>query len=170
MNVEAAGRIREAGAALVRPVAPLPRPTRRNLLFDTLLALVLAVTATVYALSAGVGRSYLLVEGVERARTGADTWPGAVVPVTLPLALHRRFPLAVLWVVVGAGILAPDGEARIVFYLRGWNDIKRRLGFRVFGVAVGAPPRPARFWRPCATTSARSRTSPTCTPPPTSSA
>ncbi|WP_405625465.1 histidine kinase [Streptomyces sp. NBC_00016] len=119
MNVEAAGRIREAGAALVRPVAPLPRPTRRNLLFDALLALVLAVAATVYALSAGVGRSYLLVDGVERARTGADTWPGAVVPallVTLPLALRRRFPLAVLWVVLGAGILAPDGEARIVFY------------------------------------------------------
>ncbi|KPI30662.1 integral membrane sensor signal transduction histidine kinase [Actinobacteria bacterium OV320] len=119
MNVEAVGRIREAGTALVRPVAPLPRPTRRNLLFDALLALVLAVAATVYALSAGVGRSYLLVDGMARVRTGADTWAGAVVPallVTLPLALRRRFPLAVLWVVLGAGILAPDGEARIVFY------------------------------------------------------
>lgn len=119
MNVGAAGRIREAVTALVRPVAPPPRPTRRNLLFDALLALVLAVVGTVHALGAGVGRSYLLVDGVERARTGADTWPGAVVPallVTLPLALRRRYPLAVLWVVRCAGILAPDGEARIVFH------------------------------------------------------
>ncbi|MFI5475554.1 sensor histidine kinase [Streptomyces cacaoi] len=119
MNVEAVGRIRAAGTALVRPVAPLPRPTRRNLLFDALLAPALAVAGILYALSAGVGRSYLLVDGVERARTGADTWLGAVVPVllvTLPLALRRRYPLAVLWVVLGAGIFAPDGEARIVFY------------------------------------------------------
>ncbi|MFH0177068.1 sensor histidine kinase [Streptomyces cacaoi] len=119
MNVEAVGRIRAAGTALVRPVAPLPRPTRRNLLFDALLAPALAVAGILYALSAGVGRSYLLVDGVERARTGADTWLGAVAPVllvTLPLALRRRYPLAVLWVVLGAGIFAPDGEARIVFY------------------------------------------------------
>ncbi|MET8164512.1 histidine kinase [Streptomyces sp. NPDC005329] len=119
MNVEAAGLMGAAGAAPVRPAVPPPRPTRRNLLFDALLALALAVAATAYAVSAGVGRSYLLVEGVERARTGADTWPGAVVPallVTLPLAVRRRYPLAVLWVVLGAGALAPDGEARIVFF------------------------------------------------------
>ncbi|MFF1442169.1 sensor histidine kinase [Streptomyces sp. NPDC058295] len=119
MNAEAADRIREAGTALVRPVAPPPRPTRRNLLFDALLALVLAVAGTLYAVDAGVGRSYLLVDGVERARTGADTWPGAVLPallVTLPLAVRRRYPLTVLGVVLGAGIYAPDGEARIVFY------------------------------------------------------
>ncbi|MEU6379338.1 histidine kinase [Streptomyces sp. NPDC046909] len=119
MNVKADSRVGEAVAVLLHPAAPLPRPTRRHLFFDVMLALAFAIVGTDYALDAGVGRSYLLIDGVLRARTGADTWIGAVVPAllaTLPLALRRRYPLAVLWVVMAAGLLAPDGEARIIFY------------------------------------------------------
>ncbi|WP_200307246.1 sensor histidine kinase [Streptomyces adelaidensis] len=119
MNVKVGGRAREAINALTRPTGSPPRPTRRGLLFDVLLASALAIGATHYALSAGLGRSYQLVDGVVRARTGADTWLGAAVPAllaTLPLAVRRRYPLAVLAVVTVAGALAPDGEARIVFY------------------------------------------------------
>lgn len=46
----------------------------------------------------------------------------------------------------------------------------RRLDFRVFGVAVGAPRRRARSRKLCATSSVPSRTSPTSTAPPSSSA
>ncbi|MEU5595592.1 histidine kinase [Streptomyces sp. NPDC020298] len=113
------GGLRGAVAVLTRRTATLPRLTRRTALFDAALALALAVAATDYALGAGVGRSYVVVDGVLRARTGADSWAGAVGPAllaTLPLALRGRYPLSVLWVVIGAGLLAPDGEARIIFY------------------------------------------------------
>ncbi|MET7651883.1 MULTISPECIES: histidine kinase [unclassified Streptomyces] len=119
MNVKADPRVREAMTVLLRPADPLPRPIRRHLLVDAGLALVLAAAGTYYALDAGVGRSYLLIDGVLRERNGSDTWIGAVVPAlsaTLPLALRRQYPLAVLWVVMGAGLFAPDAQARIVFY------------------------------------------------------
>ncbi|MFJ2610048.1 sensor histidine kinase [Streptomyces sp. NPDC087425] len=90
-------------------------------MFDVVLALAFVVTAVDDALSVGTGRIYVLVDGVVRLRPeGANTWAGAVIPAllaTLPLALRRRYPLAVLWVVMGAGTVAPDSEARIFFYV-----------------------------------------------------
>lgn len=121
MNVSVAEWLREGSAALMRTTGPLPRPTRRSWVFDAVFALAFCTGGVHYALSSGVGRSYLLVDGVTRLRpAGADTWVGAVVPVlvaTLPLALRRRYPLAVLWLVMGGGLAAPDSEARIVFYV-----------------------------------------------------
>lgn len=107
--------------SLARPSGPLPLPTRRNLAFDVLLALTAVVIGVNDALSVGAGTTYVLVDGVREARPeGASTWFGAVGPMllaTLPLALRRRYPLALLWVVMGASLLAPDSLARSVFYV-----------------------------------------------------
>lgn len=120
-KVPAADRLRGGAAALLRPTGPLPRPTRRGLVLDAVLALTFVVTAVNDALSVGTGRTYVLVDGVVRLRSeGASTWAGAVIPAllaTLPLAVRRRYPLAVLWVVTVAGLMAPDSEARIFFYV-----------------------------------------------------
>lgn len=106
---------------LTRPSGPLPRLTRRNLAFDVLLALTAVVIGVNDALSVGTGTTYVLVDGALETRPeGASTWFGAVVPMllaTLPLALRRRYPLALLWVVMGASLLAPDSLARSVFYV-----------------------------------------------------
>ncbi|MEV7405498.1 sensor histidine kinase [Streptomyces sp. NPDC091267] len=119
MYVSAAGRLRDGCAALVRPAGPLPRPNARDLVLDAVLALVFAAVAVDYAVSAGTGTTYQDVGGVTQVREGAATWFGALAPVLLcsvPLVLRRRYPLAVLWAVMAAGLLAPDSEARIVFY------------------------------------------------------
>ncbi|MDX3433528.1 histidine kinase [Streptomyces sp. ME01-18a] len=118
----AARHWRQVGlVSLTRASGPLPRPTRRNLVFDVLLALAAVVIGVNDALSVGTGTTYVLVEGALQARPeGANTWFGALVPIllaTLPLALRRRYPLAVLWVVMGASLLAPDSLARSVFYV-----------------------------------------------------
>lgn len=58
-------------------------------------------------------------------------------------------------------VMITDDECGVTEeWMRGWNDAKRRLGFRVFGLAVGAPraAEAARCWTPCATTSGPSRT------------
>lgn len=107
--------------SLTRPSGPLPRLTRRSLAFDMSLALTAVVIGVNDALSVGTGTTYVLVDGALEARPeGASTWFGAVVPMllaTLPLALRRRYPLAVPWVVMGASLLAPDSLARSVFYV-----------------------------------------------------
>ncbi|MFG2600136.1 sensor histidine kinase [Streptomyces sp. NPDC048462] len=106
---------------LTHPSGPLTRATRSNLVFDVLLALTAVVIGVNDALSVGTGTTYVLVDGALEARPeGASTWFGAVGPMllaTLPLALRRRYPLAVLWVVIGASLLAPDSLARTVFYV-----------------------------------------------------
>ncbi|WP_406286371.1 sensor histidine kinase [Streptomyces sp. NBC_00209] len=118
---EARHRLQVGFVSLARPSGPLPRPTRRNLAFDVLLALTAVVIGVNDALSVGTGTTYVLVDGVREARPeGASTWFGAVGPMllaTLPLALRRRYPLALLWVVMGASLLAPDSLARSVFYV-----------------------------------------------------
>lgn len=119
MNGSAAARLRDGIVTLTRPSGPLPRPTRRGLAFDVVLALAFCIVSVYYGLSAGTGRSQVLVDGVTQVREGASTWFGAVAPMLLcsvPLVLRRRFPLAVLWVVLVAGLMAPDNEARAVFY------------------------------------------------------
>lgn len=121
MNVSVADRLRDGSAALMRPSGPLPRPSNRSRVFDAVVALAFCVAGVNYALSVGVGQSYQLIDGVRRMRPeGASSWLGAVAPAilaTLPLALRRRYPLAVLWVVMGAGLVAPDSEARLLFYV-----------------------------------------------------
>ncbi|MFE5602620.1 sensor histidine kinase [Streptomyces coelicoflavus] len=118
---EARHRLQAGLVSLTRPSGPLSRPTRRSLFFDMFLALTAVVIGVNDALSVGTGTTYVLVDGALEARPeGASTWFGAVGPMllaTLPLALRRRYPLALLWVVMGASLLAPDSLARSVFYV-----------------------------------------------------
>ncbi|MFF0683932.1 sensor histidine kinase [Streptomyces tendae] len=118
---EARHRLQAQSVSLTRRSGPLPRPTRRSLLFDMFLALTAVIIGVNDALSVGTGTTYVLVDGALEARPeGASTWFGAVGPMllaTLPLALRRRYPLALLWVVMGASLLAPDSLARSVFYV-----------------------------------------------------
>ncbi|MFJ7630885.1 sensor histidine kinase [Streptomyces sp. NPDC097595] len=114
-------RLRAGLVSLTRPGVPLLRWTRRSLVFDVLLALTAVVIGVDDALSVGTGTTYVLVDGAREIRPeGASTWFAAVGPMllaTLPLALRRRYPLAVLWVVMVASLLAPDSLARSVFYV-----------------------------------------------------
>ncbi|MFI5911178.1 sensor histidine kinase [Dactylosporangium sp. NPDC051541] len=95
-------RLRDRARELARPTGPRPRPDRRAWLFDAALALVLT----------GVGVQYA------REHAG-DAWPGPVavaVVAGVALAWRRRYPLAVLWIVTGAMLLAPAEAVRPEFY------------------------------------------------------
>jgi signal transduction histidine kinase len=109
---------------LRRTSGPAPRPSRRALLIDALLALLLAL----YALDA-VHRATL--PGAE-ALPGSATKPVPFAPVAkaispglphplylltlylvtvvaiAPLAWRRRYPLAVFWIVIGLTVALPD--------------------------------------------------------------
>lgn len=115
--------------------------------------------------------------GIDQVLDFAETFLGGGTSYQAPLTaagalLGEEFNAAAR--TRGDIVMITDDECGVTEeWMRGWNDAKHLLGFRVFGVAIGAPrapPKPARSWRPCATTSAPSRTSPTSTPPPTSSA
>ncbi|MFJ2576773.1 histidine kinase [Kitasatospora aureofaciens] len=91
--------------AAVRPSAePPPRPTRRGWVFDAALALLLAFTGARYVTTAN--------------GFGEPDWSGLMllVPlVPLPLALRRRFPLAVLWTVLPAALLVRHQSQDIAY-------------------------------------------------------
>ncbi|MBB5958134.1 signal transduction histidine kinase [Saccharothrix tamanrassetensis] len=134
-------RVRSGVAWLTRPSGPPPpRPTRRNLAFDVVLAVVLGVVAIQFAVS-GVDvpapRAGLvpLVPGFPRLPDGAllpdkvllpegnpstpATTFGAVllaIAASAALAFRRRYPLAVLWAMVPATLLAPHDSPRLTFY------------------------------------------------------
>ncbi|NED89226.1 sensor histidine kinase [Streptomyces sp. SID11233] len=119
MNVPAADRLRDGLAALLRPTGPIPRPTRRDLVLDGALALLAAVAAVNSGLSVGMDRTYRIVDGTVRVVEGSGNYAGALAPMllcSLPLALRRRYPLAVLWAVIAAGLMAPGSEARMILY------------------------------------------------------
>ncbi|MFD7901542.1 sensor histidine kinase [Kitasatospora sp. NPDC059747] len=88
--------------AAVRPSAgpPPPLPTRRGWAFDVALALFLAFLGTHYVLIVQEPHSALLL----------------MVPVVpLPLALRRRYPLAVLWAVLPLALLVRHQSEDIAY-------------------------------------------------------
>ncbi|WP_253768936.1 sensor histidine kinase [Goodfellowiella coeruleoviolacea] len=114
-------RLRGATASLTRPAGPLPRPTRANWAFDVALALVLAAVMTEYAVSvAGNPVSTGLPGGGSAPQPAAPPdWPATVLPAftaAAALAFRRRYPLAVLWTVLGVTLLAPPDLPRLTFY------------------------------------------------------
>ncbi|WP_327660544.1 MULTISPECIES: sensor histidine kinase [unclassified Streptomyces] len=118
-NASAADRLRDGLAALRRPTGPLPRPTRRDLILDGAFALFAVIAAVNSGLSVGMDRTYKIVDGTVRLVEGSGNYVGALAPMllcSLPLALRRRYPLAVLWVVIAAGLVAPGSEARMILY------------------------------------------------------
>ncbi len=101
---------------LMGATGPLPRPTRRNLVFDAAVALIVGLAAIYYTLDNLLG----LVDGPPRfGRLGPGDWPHPIAVAVLaaaPLALRRRYPLAVLWIVLAAVLMAPADTPRLTFY------------------------------------------------------
>ncbi|MGW1214361.1 sensor histidine kinase [Streptomyces sp. NPDC002499] len=101
------GRLRVGAGALLRPTGPLPVPSRRDRLADGALALVLAVLSVQFTMGDGYeqshGHSMVGLLDLVFVASGA-------------LALRRRYPLTVLWIVMTATALTPDSVARITFY------------------------------------------------------
>ncbi|MGW1708599.1 sensor histidine kinase [Streptomyces sp. NPDC002206] len=106
VNLPTADRVRELTGRTVRPTGRFPRPTRRNWAFDAALALLLAAD--------GIRYVTIMNEGA-----GPASWTGSVLLVPLvsaPLALRRRYPLAVLWTVMAVTPLIMRDSGDIAFY------------------------------------------------------
>ena len=122
INEPWAQRLRDTGKGLarqaIRPTGPLPRPTRRSQLFDVLLALVLGIFSVVAAIGQAHQHDYQLVDGVlQSVRPSGWIRPPLVAALTASaLVLRRRCPLAVLWIVMGATLLATHDAPRGAFY------------------------------------------------------
>ena len=101
------GRLRVGAGALLRTTGPLPVPSRRDRLADGALALVLAALSVQFTMDDGYeqahGHSMMRLLDLVFVASGA-------------LALRRRYPLTVLWIVMAATALTPDSVARITFY------------------------------------------------------
>ncbi|QMU73436.1 sensor histidine kinase [Streptacidiphilus sp. P02-A3a] len=107
-------RLRELTARALRPAGELPRPNRRNQVFDVLLALVLGVVAMRAAQSA-LGDS----GGQPLGHRGPEGWlspPLTALLTAVPLVLRRRYPLAVLWVVMAVTLLGMHDLPRGALY------------------------------------------------------
>lgn len=141
-NVTVADRLRGWLRLLVRPAGPLPPLSRRGQIFDLLLALSLGLAALI----AGEGDAD--TGNVERRGPGpifdpdnptqvpfppARSVPEPFLPieesqagwtavmflvVVLPLVFRRRYPLTVLWIVLGTASIVSDSDAalRVSFY------------------------------------------------------
>ncbi|WP_448316459.1 sensor histidine kinase [Streptomyces sp. CO7] len=113
--------LRDGTRSLFRPTGPLPRPTRRNLLFDTALVLLLGSVMLSWAVTTGASLVAGAPDGVAplvRAAGAGSVAAAACLTVAAwaPLLLRRRCPLAALWVVTGAAALTPHDARRLVFY------------------------------------------------------
>jgi len=135
MSVALVRRLRAGVRLLLRPSGPLPRLSWRGQTFDVIVALGLLLAAILAGDNEDVGRrAPVVVYGpghptevpappvaepflpFEHAQTG---WTVVMLlVVALPLVFRRRYPLAVLWVVLGTAPLVSDYDAalRLSFY------------------------------------------------------
>ncbi|MFJ8694968.1 sensor histidine kinase [Streptomyces roseolilacinus] len=128
MNVRTAlVRLRKAAREAVRdaglPSGPPLRPTRRARQFDALVALALGVTTVYYGID---NADNIVVREIAPGVMGVVPRPsgpgGMAFMVTLAavasgaLALRRRYPLAVLYVVTAATLATPQSVMRLTFY------------------------------------------------------
>nr|WP_240958371.1 histidine kinase [Streptomyces chilikensis] len=120
-SASVADRLRDGIGSLWRPTGPLPRPTRRGLVFDVVLVLAFGFVMLNWAVTTGsvlVARAPDGVAPLVRA-TGTSSAVAAAsltVAAWAPLVLRRRYPLATLWVVTGVAVLTPHDARRLVFY------------------------------------------------------
>jgi signal transduction histidine kinase len=134
MNVPMADRLRDGVRLLLRPSGPLPRPSWRNQAFDAMVALGLSLTA----IQAGGGGTLSQTTAVEPGTEPPDppqppepgntpflpighhqtSWAIVMLLAAAPLVFRRRYPLAVLWIVMGTATLVTDDHAtlRLSFY------------------------------------------------------
>jgi signal transduction histidine kinase len=135
MNVAVAGRLRAGVRLLLRPSGPLPPLTWRGQIFDLIVAVSLALAAVVGGDDGDLERRSPVVVNdpgypmqvparpvaepflpIEHDQAG---WTVVMfLAVVLPLVLRRRYPLAVLWVVLGVAPAVADNDAalRLSFY------------------------------------------------------
>ncbi|MFD0205194.1 MULTISPECIES: sensor histidine kinase [Saccharothrix] len=119
-------RLRAWATLVVLPTGPLPRPTVRNYVFDVVLALVIGVASVRYALDSQDVPSRVVVGGLIGPVPPPMPPPpepgemfGAVlvaVVAAVALVLRRRYPLAVLWVVLYATVVTPSDTPGLTFY------------------------------------------------------
>ncbi|KAB2337997.1 sensor histidine kinase [Actinomadura rudentiformis] len=121
MNVGTAGqRLREAARLVTRPSGSPRRPGRLSQVGDAVLALILTAAAVEYAIDKANGRgpdAHGVMAAVPPAGThSAITLVTVAVVASAALAWRRRFPLAVLWIVMGATAFAPQDLPKLTFY------------------------------------------------------
>ncbi|GGP61605.1 sensor histidine kinase [Saccharothrix coeruleofusca] len=113
-------RLRHWAGLLLGPPGPIPRPTWRGYAFDAALALVVCVGTVDYALDRADDLVPSVVGGLPVMATPTPEVVAfgvfLAVAASVPLALRRRYPLAVLWVVLAATLLTPPEGARLTFY------------------------------------------------------
>jgi signal transduction histidine kinase len=122
------GRLREAAGPLLRRLDPMPRPSLSNLLFDLGVAALLAFLGLWYAIEEMDLHKIEVVIGRDGPfprepippvppPTGDGEIFGAVLVVLVAcgaLVFRRRYPLAVLWVVIVATVVTP--HPRLTFF------------------------------------------------------
>lgn len=131
-----AARFREWFRPVLRRSGPLPALTWRARIFDAMVALALLLAATVFSDGDDVERvpPIMIDPGyplelpspprpapdpflpIEESQAGLTVVLFALV--VLPLVLRRRYPLAMLWVVLGTALFTNDNSAalRLSFY------------------------------------------------------
>ncbi|MEV6766423.1 histidine kinase [Streptomyces sp. NPDC051105] len=92
--------------ALAEPSGPAPESTACGRLFDAALALLVLVSEIQYAADPD-------------DPTGRHSTVGLIclaLLASVPLVWRRRYPLAVLWIVLAANVLTPGDVTRLTFY------------------------------------------------------
>jgi signal transduction histidine kinase len=131
MKIAVAERLRAGITLIMRPSGELPPLSRRGQIFDVLLALGLGFAALKFSGDGGdrEAPNVVFVPGdppgvlrepflpIERDQVGLAVL--LMLVVVLPLVLRRRYPLAVLWVVLAIAPFVTDSNAalRLSFYV-----------------------------------------------------
>ncbi|MEO6090480.1 MAG: histidine kinase [Umezawaea sp.] len=108
--------------AWARPSGPLPMLTTRGWVFDVVLAVVVGVFTVEYALNRGeVPHPHAPFGGgpivVYEPPSDTRAWAAVLAVVAaVAIAHRRRYPLAVLWVVLFAAVLTSEDAPRVTFY------------------------------------------------------
>ncbi|MGW1061357.1 sensor histidine kinase [Micromonospora rubida] len=102
------------GRQLLRPSGPLPRPSRRSQVFDAILALGVSAIA----IPGSYGVFPRTTDPLDPLASHHVAWAVVMLLIAAPLTARRRFPLAVLWIVMAMGAVVAavtDDRATIRF-------------------------------------------------------
>ncbi|WP_053720767.1 sensor histidine kinase [Saccharothrix sp. NRRL B-16348] len=122
-NAPVADRLRTWATLVVLPTGPLPRPAARGYVFDAVLAIVVGIVSVRYALQSQDVPFRVMVDGIPQPvpvlppPDPEGTFGAVLVAVVaaVALALRRRYPLAVLWVVLYATLVTPEESPGLTF-------------------------------------------------------